>query len=166
VEVGVSGVVGQLRNGAILAPADSLVIARSTIDVWGLGADAQVAVTSRAGFLGEFYVGQGMGEYNGGIGQTFGRNLGPIRTAGGFGEVYYYLADNLHAHAGYGIDQPIARDLDPFQIRRNQTYYANLWWDISKTVQLSFQVDYRRTDYVTFRNADGLVFFTQFLWRF
>lgn len=114
-EVGVSGVVGQLRNGTILAPTNTDLIARSTITVWGLGADVQAALTERFGLAGEFFVGQGLGEYNGGIGQTFGRNLQAIRTAGGWGEAYYYVTDQLHVHTGYGIDAPGPRrpHLDP-----------------------------------------------------
>jgi hypothetical protein len=167
VEVGVSGVVGQLRNGAAtVAPVDADTITRSTIDVWGLGADAQVAVTGRCGFAAEFYIGQGLGEYNGGVGQTFGPNLGPVRAAGGFGEVYCYFTDEWHLHAGYAIDAPIRRDLAAAQIARNQTYFANLVWDASKALQLSFEVDYRETDFVSFPTGRGVVFFGQFLLKF
>jgi hypothetical protein len=167
-EVGVSGTVGQLRNSVLFVGPDTPPpLIRSTVDVWGLGADVQAAVTERFGAQGEFFVGQSLGEYNGGIGQSFNsRNLRSIRAVGGFGEVYYYFTDALHLHAGYGIDAPIARDLAPTQIVRNQTYYANLVWDVSKAFQVSFEVDYRRTAYTAFRDADGVVFLAQLLWRF
>ena len=32
--------------------------------------------------------------------------------------------------------------------------------------QVSDEVDYRKTDYVTLRDADGVVFVTEILWRF
>lgn len=164
VEVGVSGVVGQLRNSAAVVDPDRPV--RSTVDVWGLGVDAQAAVTDRFGLLGEFFLGQSLGEYNGMVAQSFGKDLRAIRGAGGFGEAYLYLTDRLHVHAGYGVDAPVAGDLAASQIRRNQTYYASAFWDVTKTVQVSCEVDYRRTDYVSFRSADGVTFLTQFLWRF
>ncbi len=125
-----------------------------------------MAITDRIGFAGEVFLGQGMGEYNGAIGQTFGRNLGSIRSAGGFGEAYVYFNDRLHLHAGYGIDAPVRRDLATAQISRNQTYFSNLIWDASKTLQLSFEVDYRETEFVTFANARGVVFLGQFLLKF
>lgn len=52
------------------------------------------------------------------------------------------------------------------QFAKNQTYFANLVWDASKVLQISFEVDYRKTDYIAFRNANGVVFLTQMLWRF
>lgn len=167
VEVGVSGVVGQLRNVRLLPAATGDDILRSTIDVWGLGADVQAAVTDRFGLIGEFHVGQGLGEYNGAVGQSFnGTTLQAVRSAGAFGEAYLYFSDRLHLHAGYGIDAPVRRDLAASQVARNQTYFANLVFDASKAVQVSFEVDYRKTDYTAFRDADGVVFVSQFLWRF
>ncbi len=119
---GMSGVVGQLRNSRLVtAPADVEPIARSVIDVWGFGADVQASLTNRFGFLGEFYFGSGLGEYNGGITQSFnGVSLQAIRSRGGFGEAYFYFTDKLHLHAGYGIDSPVGRDLSSTQIARNQ----------------------------------------------
>jgi hypothetical protein len=137
------------------------------VDTWGLGVDGQWAVTDRFGFAGELFIGQGLGEYNGGILQSFNSaTFQVIRSRGGWGEAYFYFTDLLHLHAGYGIDTPIRRDLAPTQFARNQTGYANLVWDVSKVLQLSFEVDYRKTEYIAFQNADGWIFLTQMLWRF
>jgi len=80
--------------------------------------------------------------------------------------VYFYFTEKLHLHTGYGIDAPPRQDLAPAQFARNQTLFNSLVWDASKVLQLSFQVDYRETDYIAFPNADGVVFLTQMLWRF
>ncbi len=167
-EVGVSGVVGQLRSSRLItAPTDPDVLGRAVVNTWGLGVDGQFALTPRFGVAGELFIGQGLGEYNGGILQSFnGITFRPIRSRGGFGEVYYYFNDSLHLHAGYGIDAPTREDLSPVQFAKNQTYFTQVAWDVSKVLQLSFEVDYRQTDYVTFRNADGVVFLTQFLLKF
>lgn len=168
VEVGVSGLVGQLRTSRLAtAPIDPEIPNRAVVDVWGLGVDGQFAVGERFGFTGELYIGQALGEYNGGIGQSFhSQTFLPIRSRGGWGEAYCYFTDQLHLHAGYGVDAPLRRDLAATQIARNRTYFANLVWDAGKALQLSFEVDYRRTEYIAFRNADGVVFLTQMLWRF
>jgi hypothetical protein len=167
VEVGVSGVIGQLRNAVLLPTPDTPPPqVRSVVLVWGVATDVRAAVTDRFGLVGEVFVGQSLGEYNALIGQSFGRDLRAIRGAGGFGEVYFYFTDKLHMHTGYGIDAPVVRDLLLTQIARNQTYYANLIWDASKTIQVSAAVQYRRTDYVVLPDADGMVFLTQMLWRF
>ncbi len=168
-ELGLSGVVGQIRTSrSILAPSDPQSPNREVIDVWGVGSDVQIAATPSAGFSGEFFVGQGLGEYNGGITQSFNSvTLQPIRASGGFGEGYYYLSDTLHVHTGYGIDAPNTNDLAATQIVRNQTYFTNVVWNLSKTVQISFEVDYRKTNYTApLLDADGVVFQTEFLWKF
>ena len=166
VEIGASGLIGQLRNSRVTIPINDRLI-RSTVNTWGLGVDVQAAVTDRFGAIAEFFTGSGMGEYNAAIGQTFNSTtLRAIRATGGFGEVYYYFNDQIHLHAGYGIDSPLRQDLAAGQFARNQTYYANLVFDAAKGLQISGQVEYRKTDYIAFRNADGVVFTTQFLWRF
>jgi hypothetical protein len=166
VEVGVSGTVGQLRTSRLITAPTDPDLNRAVVTTWGLGADAQLALTERFGVAAEFFVGQGLGEYNGGVLQSFNAGFRPIRATGGWGEVYYYLTDQLHIHTGYGLDAPTRGDLDPTQIARNQTYFTNLVWDASKVLQFSFQVDYRKTDYIAFPNAEGVVFVSQMLWRF
>jgi hypothetical protein len=168
VEVGVSGIVGQIRSSrSLLAAVEDRRPTRSVVDVWGLGVDAQFAMTDRFGLAGELFMGEGLGEYNGGIQQTFNTaTLQGIRARGGWGEVYCYFTEKLHLHTGYGIDAPIARDLAQTQILCNQTAFANLVCDVSKTFQVSFEVDYRKTNYIQFLDADGVLFYTQFLWRF
>jgi hypothetical protein len=59
-EVGVSGVVGQIRT---TVPMTTQVVA----NVWGLGTDLRWAVSDRFGVQGEVYVGQTLGTYMGGI---------------------------------------------------------------------------------------------------
>lgn len=167
--VGISGIIGQLRNASLAINIDpnDPIFRRSTVTTWGVGADVTAPLTSRFGLSGEFFVGQSLGEYNAMIGQSFGANRQPVRGAGGFGEFYYYLSDRVHVHTGYGIDAPVERDLAPDQIFRNQTYYTNVFWDINKNLQLSFQVDYRETDYMApLLDANGLFFFSQFVCKF
>jgi hypothetical protein len=168
VEAGVSGVVGQLRTSRLItAPTDPDVPNRAIIDTWGLGVDLGLAVTDRLGFTGELFMGQGLGEYNGGVLQSFNTaRFNPIRSKGGWGEIYYYLTDSLHVHSGYGIDVPERGDLAAAQFAKNQTYFTNMVWDASKTVQLSFEVDYRETNYVGLEDANAMLFLSQLLLKF
>jgi hypothetical protein len=168
VEVGVSGVVGQLRTSRLItAPTDPDVPSRAIVDTWGLGLDGQLALTHRIGLSGELYVGQGLGEYNGGVLQSFnGVTFQTIRSRGAWGEVYCFLTDRFHVHTGYGIDAPIQRDLSPVQFAKNQTFFTNFVWNVSKVLQVSFEVDYRVTDYIEFADAKGAVFLSEMLWRF
>jgi hypothetical protein len=44
---------------------------------------------------------------------------------------------------------------------RNETYFANLVWDVTKHLRLGAEVNYRRTEYTVLRNNDGMGFQVQ-----
>lgn len=139
VELGVSGLLGQLRRtGTPFAE----------IDVWAVGADAKVALTDRCGFQGEFFSGQGIGNYNAGIVQIFNPfTLQPIRTTGGWGEFYVHWTTRLHSHFGCGIDDPLDSTLSPGLPTRNAFAFANIICDVTKNLEVGFEVDRWETDF-------------------
>jgi len=165
-EFGVSGVVGQLRTTRFVG--SPLTVNRVVADIRAVGCDLQWAVTDRLGVIAEMFVGQTLGDYNAGILQNFNSDdFRPIRASGGYAEIYYYLHPQLHLHSGYGIDDPLDRDLAAGQATCNQTLFCNILYDFSKSFQTGFEVDYRKTNYVSpALDADGVLFMTQFLWRF
>jgi hypothetical protein len=160
-EIGVSGVIGQIRN---TVPRAVQVIA----DVWGLGVDARWAINDSFGFQGEAYTGQALGTYMGGILQSVNSaTFQALRSSGGWLELYAYICpQTLHTHWGYGIDDPLDRDLAPGQPVRNVTWFANLIWDPSKYFRAGLEVTYRKTAYLAVPNNDGVGVHTQFQFRF
>jgi len=168
-ELGSSAFVGQIRTTrSILAPPDPQSPIRTVVDCWGFGVDAAINLTESIGLQGELFTGAGLGEYNGGIGQTFDSvTQQAIRSSGGWGEVFAYLTPKLHVHTGYGIDSPISRAGDTFALTENQTFFTNVIWNWTKTIQISNQVDYRRTNYRSpLLDATGYIFYSEFLWKF
>lgn len=168
-ELGSSAFVGQIRTTrSILAPQDPQNPIRNVVDCWGFGVDAAINLTRSIGVQGELFTGAGLGEYNGGIGQTFdSATQQSIRSSGGWGEVFVYLTPKLHLHTGYGIDSPINRAGDTFPLTENQTFFTNVVWNWSKNVQISNQVDYRSTHYRSpLLDANGCIFYSEFLWKF
>jgi hypothetical protein len=160
-EVGVSGVVGQIRSTAVLTRQ---VVA----DVWGLGADFRWAVNDRFGVQGEFFTGQSLGSYTAGILQSVNSaTFMGVHTTGGWVELYYYLCpEKLHTHVGYGIDDPLDRDLAPGQPVRNETWFANLIWDVTKHFRVATEVTYRKTAYTVLSNNDGVSVHFQVQFKF
>jgi hypothetical protein len=155
-EVGVSGVVGQIRT--------TIPFTRQVVgDVWGLGMDFRWAVTPRFGAQGELFVGQTFGTYMGGILQNINAaTFNGVHAAGGWIELYYYICpEKLHTHVGYGIDDPLDRDLAPGQQVRNDTYFANLIWDVTKHFRVAGEFTYRKTAYTLVPNNDDFGFQTQ-----
>jgi hypothetical protein len=168
-EIGSSAFVGQIRTTrSILAPQDPQSPVRTVVDCWGFGVDAAVNLTESFGLQGELFTGAGLGEYNGGIGQTFdSATRNAIRSSGGWCEVFAYLTPALHVHSGYGIDSPLERVGDTFALTQNQTFFTNVVWNWSKNVQISNQVDYRTTNYRSpLLDAEGCIFYSEFLWKF
>jgi hypothetical protein len=141
-ELGVSGLIGQLRRtGDSTTP-------NSVADVWAVGTDARVSITEKLGVKGEFYHGQTVGSYLGGIIQNFNADRQGIRSTGAWGEVYYFWTPCLHSHFGYGIDDPLDSDLTAGLAKRNQFYFGNVIWDVTKSIDVGFEVSRWETAYM------------------
>jgi len=161
-EVGVSGVVGQIRN------IEPLFNRQVIADVWGIGADARWNINKRLGLQGELFIGQTLGTYNGGVLQDVNTaTKRGIRSSGAWGEVYYYLVpEKLHMHVGYGIDDPVDQDVAPGQRLRNETYFSNLIWDVTEGFRVGVEVAWRETAYKLLRNNEGVSVQTVVQWSF
>ena len=166
VELGFSGLVGQLRVLDNIRSTDplSLVADRTTVNVWGAALDGQIALGRRIGLSGELYTGQGLGEYMAGIFQTYNRvSNRAVPTAGGWGQLYFYVADNLRLNLGYGIDH--AQDSGRFGLEVNSTAFANLLWDVNPWLQLGLEGNYKLTTYDAFGDKDAWVVISQVMFR-
>jgi hypothetical protein len=166
VELGVSGVMGQLRVLDNIRPSDPLTLVsdRSTVNVWGAALDGQIALGRRFGLSGELYIGHGLGEYMAGILQTYNRDTNQaVPTAGGWGQLYVYLADNLRLNLGYGIDH--AQDPGVFGLQVNSGIFANVAWDVNAWLQLGLEGNYKLTTYDVFGDKDAWVVISQVMFR-
>jgi hypothetical protein len=166
VELGVSGIVGQLRVLDNIRPTDPLTLVsdRSTVNVWGAAIDGQIALGRRFGLSGELYTGQGLGEYMAGILQTYNRATNQaVPTAGGWGQFYVYLADNLRLNLGYGIDN--AQDSGLFGLQVNSGVFANMLWDVNPWLQLGLEGNYKLTTYDVFGDKNAWVVISQVMFR-
>jgi hypothetical protein len=172
-EIGLSGVIGQVRN-TVPAPGNPAFVDRFVADVWGVGVDFRWKVNDVFGFMGELYTGRGLGTYNGAVQQIVNpdNSFQGIRSTGGWLETFVYWTPCLHSHFGYGIDDPRDGDVPvtaAFLGRtENSTVYSNLIWDVTESFRVAFEVSWRETLY---RNPlvpdnDGVFFHTQFAWNF
>jgi len=124
-------------------------------------------MTDCFGVMGEVYTGKTLGMYNAGILQNVNVvTLEGIRSSGGWLEGFLYWTPCLHSHIGYGIDDPIDRDVAALGRVRNSTVYGNLLWDLNQTFRVGFELAWRETDYKALPDNEGLGFHTQFQWAF
>jgi len=174
VEVGVSGVVGQLRRTSVEPPR------RVVSDTWGVNLDFRVNLAERFGFKGEVYTGQGLGQMGGGVVQTLDAvTWEAIRSTGGWIEGYVYLTPNLHNHTGIFIDDPNNNDITGlpdtlFGRTRNRMFFNTLLWDLGgeqKKFRIGVEFGFRKTEYkdptLTGRLSNkGFEIHPQFQWLF
>jgi hypothetical protein len=166
VELGVSGVVGQLRVLDNIRPTDPLTLNfdRTSVSVWGAAIDGQIALGRSFGLSGEIYTGQGLGEYMAGIFQTYNRATNKaVPTSGGWAQFYVYPADNLRLNLGYGIDN--ATDSGLFGLQKNSAIFANVVWDVNAWLQLGLEGNYKLTLYDSFGEKDAWLVISQVMFR-
>ena len=158
-EVGISAVVGQLRT--TMGPM------RVVADVWGIAGDFYWRFTDNLGITGEVQTGEALGTYGAAIFQNVNAiTFQPVHVTGGWLEAYDYITPCLHAHVGFGIDDPLDSDLAPAQIAANRTIFANLIWDVTKSFRLAGELDFRKTNYFIFPDNQGTGFEFQMQWKF
>ncbi len=90
----------------------------------------------------------------------------PVHATGGWIELYGYLTGCLHSHTGFAIDDPLDSELSPTQIAFNRTIFTNLIWDVTKSLRLAGELTFRKTNYITLTDNDGIGFQAQTQWRF
>lgn len=163
-ELGVSGVVGQLRVFDKIRFTDPITLKadRSVVNVWGAALDGRLALGRHLSLSGELYSGQALGEYMAGILQTFNRRTNQaVPTSGGWAQLGAAINDQLRVNAGYGIDT--ADDTGRFGLNLNSTAFANLIWDVNPWLQLGLEANYKLTNYDRFGDKDAWVVISQLL---
>ena len=99
----------------------------------------------RFGFQGEFFTGENLGAYLGGIIQGINTTTGePIRATGGWFELWYDWTDRVHSHVGYSIDDPINVD-----VTDGRTYNQFVFANISRNLTDKFLVGFEYTSWRT-----------------
>ncbi len=118
-----------------LPPADD-----ARIGTWSLGADVHVPITSRFGCQGEFFYGENLGTFLGGIVQgVCPCQRDGIRSVGGWVELWYDWTPRLHSHVGFTIDDPVDGDLLTGR-KYNHQIYGNVSYDVTKQLNAGLEL--------------------------
>ena len=147
ISLGVSGHIGEQQFDFTppRPPADDY-----PVRTWSLNLDVRVPLTNRMGIQGEFFTGENLGTFLGGIAQGVDLvSRQGIRSTGGWVDVWYDLTPKWHSHAGYSIDDPNDNDLNSAAQRKlNQFFFVNTSYDVTKNMNLGVELTNWKTLYV------------------
>ena len=172
-EFGVSGLIGGTQAVADEALIEGIIV--PAIDdvslTWGVCLDAQLQ-GQVFGARGEVWTGQAAGTYFMATLQSLnpdaqGDNIpNPIRSIGGWGEVYMKPCQGWAFYVGFGIDDPVNADVGFVtvdntvgQIRLNQVAWATVKWDVRDFFELGFEVSHRKTHFINPDNASDTMLY-------
>jgi hypothetical protein len=133
-----------------------------SIESWSGNVDLRVVPSERWELLGELFVGDNLGAYYGGVGQTVNPMHTEIGAKGGWAELSFKPTDGLWLNLGYGIDNPDDDDFlipaDETAVRsfigRNTDFFGSLMYDLTSTVTAMLELSQLRTTYA-YRWIDG-----------
>lgn len=162
-EIGVSGHIGREQVDFTTAPlADD-----RQFTSWSFNVDLYAPLTDRLGFQGEFFFGEVLGTFQGGIIQGIDPVLRRgIRSTGGWGEVWYHITDDVDAHVGFGIDDPRDSDLSTGRRSQNYFWFANVVHDVTELFSVGLEVSYWKTKFVGLTDGEAVRIETVMKYRF
>lgn len=134
---------------------------------WSLNLDLTLPASKRFGLRGEFFWGDVLGTFQGGIIQEINpiRRTG-IRSIGGWGEVWFYPTEKWRTHAGLGIDDPYNSDLSDAMRSQNQFYFANVIYRFTPLFTVGLEVSWWETRFVGLADGKALRIETVMQYRF
>jgi hypothetical protein len=149
-EIGFSGHIGETAFDFLSDGPPPLSLPPASDErfrTWSFNVDMRYPLGDRFGVQGEFFTGENLGTFLGGIGQGVCPCLRrPIRATGGWIDLWYDWTDRLHSHVGYGVDDP--DNNDSLRGRSyNRFIFANITLDVTDKLLTGFEVTSWKTLY-------------------
>src|SRR5262249_48291438 len=160
-ELGVSTHLGK-RRGTQLGTS----ITQNEFTTWSGDIDLSFKLGSKLRLNGEFFSGSVLGDFAGGIFQTFNPvRLVGIRAAGAWAQLTYDISDKWQVNAAYGRDDPFNRDLALGQRSLNEMGFGNFYYRITPRLWIAAEFSHWKTKWVglptgsAFRIEPAVLFF-------
>ncbi|NLS95099.1 MAG: hypothetical protein GXX96_23330 [Planctomycetaceae bacterium] len=163
-EIGASAHIGEVVYDFLAPnpnPADDV-----TRRTWSFNVDVNVPITERLSFRSEFFTGENLSAYMGGILQGVDKQTRrSIRSTGGWFDFGYKWTPRLRSYAGYSIDDPFDQDLTSGRTY-NHFYFANLLYDVTDKFMVGVDVSSWKTLWIDRRPGDLVRFDFQAQYNF
>ena len=148
-ECGIAGHIG--RRQVVLTDSPGDVRQYGT---WSFVADGSLRLGETTLIEGEYFIGQLLGDYSGGIFQTIDPTKKvPIRARGGWAQITQRIGSRWTLHAGYGTDDPFNQDLASGERQRNSEVFGNVLFRIAGGLRLGLELSWWSTAWLDYPDA-------------
>jgi len=136
-------------------------------DSWSVNLDLEIPILDQLCLKGEFFTGENLDAYLGGIGQGVNRiDLKEVYSTGGWVALDVKLNDKWNCLFGASIDDPKDSDLPQGARARNTALFANAMYDITEAVKTGVEVSFWDTRYVGLDKGDSIRCQGSFIYTF
>ncbi len=140
-------------------------------DTWSLNFDMTQPINEWFSLKGEFFCGENLDTFFGGIGQGInapsGTYTNEIGSKGGWVAASLGPWDKTKYNVGAGLDDVDASDLSASDSRTlNQTVFGNMVYSLTKNAQIGLELSQWRTQYLDGNHAENFRVQTSFIYKF
>jgi len=147
-EIGASGHYGKEESEAGGATHE--------VESWSGNADAKLVLSDRIEVSGEFFMGENLGSYYGGVGQTVNALHEEVAAMGGWVQASCKPHDKVWLHLGYAMDDPDEEDFVLPEgaegtrsfIDANANIFGSVMYSLTSTVTAMLEVSQITTSYM------------------
>ncbi len=161
-EIGVSGHWGKEEYDV-----NAVNYKNKKFDSWSFNIDLTQPINDWLKFKGEFFCGENLGTYFGGIGQGVNTTtMKEIRAKGGWVAVTIGPFDKWTFNVGGGMDCVKEDDISTGGRQSNRSIFGNLLYAFNKHMTFGFELSHWRTEYKGHGDAENLRAQTSFIYKF
>ena len=162
--IGVSGHYGREEARITTYDIAGGVLDKETreLESWSVNVDVKLKLTDKVNLSGEYFMGQNLGAYLGGVLQDFGPDFGEIGASGGWGMISIAPAGRALFNVGYCFDNPDEEDFivpdnsTGTMINKNSVLFGNIMYSVTKNVTAMIEGSYLKTTYLTKTMSGGV----------
>lgn len=121
---------------------------------WSINGDLAIKINKRFALLGEFFMGENLNQYLGGVLQGVNPLGDPLPSMGGWGQIQVRASNKTLINVGYGWDNPdenewkVPDDTETYTLRDfNSEAYGNVMYSLTNNVSLMFELAYMQTKF-------------------
>ena len=124
------------------------------LESWSFNVDLKVKLSDCLNLSGEYFMGQNLGAYLGGVLQDYSPTFNEIGAKGGWGMISLVPGEKTVFNVGYCFDDPdegdfiIPEESSGTMINMNSVFFGNIMYSVTKNVTAMIEGSYLKTTYL------------------